>query len=433
MERRVAITGIGMLNAAGAGIDAIWERLRSDPPRPVEFAGAPPTEGIRFPVYRAVDYRLAELPVPARCRRWLAEEGLEHLVDLRHLIGATALALDDAGLAPHHGGEEPPVAVVVADESPGFDALSQALFELGLEAPVPAEPAARYAHLAGHFFQLNSFLLPHYLARAFGFEGLSLFVNSACTSGLNALEIAAQEIRSGRSLVALAAAADDPLSAAKFLWFHSLGLYSTAGTLRPFDAEPAGTVFGDGGAALVLEDLESARRRGARIYGELLGCGFAQDGWKITVPQPTRALAAKAIERALAAGRVEAAAVDLVVPHGVGTAASDGYEALVLHQIFAPLPRWPAVTAFKPMIGHNLGGAALMEIGLLLAAMWHGSIPPTLGHRLPPKRHPLPLVTRWTERSVELAVKLTCGFAGYFGAAVFRRHGGGAGQGAESP
>ncbi len=422
MERRVVITGVGSVSAAGIGIEDSWERLRRSPPSATLYSGPSPTEAIRFPVYQVPDYELSELGVPERCLRWLASEGLDGVRDLRHLLGGTALALRDAGLPMHHGGEEPPVAVVVGNESPGFEGLSQALFELGLDAPVPADPAIRYAQLAERFFQLNTFLLPYYVARTFGLEGMSLYVNSACASGLNVLEVAAQEVRGGRSRLAIAAAADDPLSAAKFLWFNSLGLYSMSGVLRPFDAAPLGTVFGDGGTALVLEDLDSARERGARIYAEYLGAGFAQDGWKITVPSPTRALAAQAIRRALRTSGVEPGEIELIVPHGVGTSASDGYEALVLHQIFAPLAKWPAVTAFKPLVGHNLGGSALMEIGILLAAMRHESIPPTLGHQQPPKRHPLPVALDWIDSPIELALKLTCGFAGYFGASVFRRY-----------
>jgi 3-oxoacyl-[acyl-carrier-protein] synthase II len=417
--RRVVVSGIGAVNAAGAGIAAVWQRLRSDPPTPVLYTGPPPADGVNFPVYRAVPYRLADLGLPGRSRVWLDSAEVTGARDLQHLIASTALAFADAGLPPDCRGQEPPVAVVAANESPGFEQLSRALFELGGDGPIPGDPLERYARLAGRFFQLNTFLLPHQLARVFGMDGLSLFVNSACTSGLNALEIAAQEIRSGRSRLAVVAAGDDPLSVAKFLWFDGQGLYARDGAIRPFDPDQRGTVFGDGGAALVLEDLESARQRGARPYAELLGTGFAQDGWKIAVPSPTQASAVQALERALRAAGVATEEVDLVVPHGVGTPASDQYEAMVLHRVFGG-GRWPAVTALKPFVGHNLGGSALVELAILLAALREGAIPPTLGHTRSRDRHPLPLVREWREQPIGLAVKLTCGFAGYYGAAVFR-------------
>jgi 3-oxoacyl-(acyl-carrier-protein) synthase len=421
MSRRVVVTGVGVVSAAGCGIETVWNRLRSDPPVPDLHRGPAPTEQVRFPVYRAPSYRLGDLGVPGRCLAWLEDEGLAGIRDLEHLLGSTALALHDAGLPLDCSREDPRAAVVVGNESPGFEQLSQALFRLGLDGPVPADPEERYDGLAERFFQLNTFLLPYYLARAFRLEGLALFVNSACTSGLNALDVAAQEIRCGRSRVAVAAAADDPVSVAKFLWFDRQGLYSREGRIRPFDPAQSGTVFGDGGAALVLEDLESALRRGARIYAEYLGAGFAQDGWKIAVPSPVKASAVEAIRRALGEAGVEAGSVDLVVPHGVGTSASDQYEAMVLHRVFGGSSPWPAVTALKPFVGHNLGGSALLDLAILLAGVARGVVPPTLGHEAPLPRNPVPLVRAWEERRIDIALKLTCGFAGFYGAAVFRR------------
>jgi len=109
------------------------------------------------------------------------------------------------------------------------------------------------------------------------------------------------------------------------------------------------------------------------------------------------------------------------VPHGVGTSASDQYESMILHRVFDSLGRWPAVTALKPFVGHNLGGSALLELTILLAAIAHQTVPPTLGHETPFPRNPLPLVRAWEPRAIEIAAKLTCGFAGFYGAAVFRR------------
>ncbi|HTQ80123.1 MAG TPA: beta-ketoacyl synthase N-terminal-like domain-containing protein [Thermoanaerobaculia bacterium] len=419
--RRVAITGIGIISAAGLGIHETWKRLHEAPPSPQPFAGPPPAHEISFPVYQAPDYELADLHVPERVVAWLKAENLSSARDLKHLIGSTALALGDAGLGVDYGEREPRVSVVAANESPGFEELSDELFGLGIKGPFPSDPRARYEGLSERFFQLNTFLLPFYLARAYRFGGMALFVNSACTSGLNALEVAAQQIRTGRTPVSVVAAADNPLSTAKYLWFSSLGLYSGDGEIRPFDATQQGTIFGDGGAAIILEDLEAATARNARIYAEYLGSGFAQDGWKISVPSPTLARAVDAIQRAFEDAGVAAADVDLVVPHGVGTSASDSYESLVLNRVFSGEEVWPAVTAFKPLLGHNLGGSALLELCLLLAAVEHQEVPPTLGHKTPFKRNPLPLVRDWQRRPIEVALKLTCGFAGYYGAALFSR------------
>ncbi|MEL7058989.1 MAG: beta-ketoacyl synthase N-terminal-like domain-containing protein [Acidobacteriota bacterium] len=425
-SRRVVVTGVGTISAGGFGLDGTWRRLQEGPLRPTVHRPPAPADSLAFHAFEVPDYELADLGVPARCLRWLRTEGLDGARDLRHMLGATALALSDARLPLRLEGTDPPVAVIVADESPGFEQLSRALFELaadgatGQAAPDPSTEAM-YEHFVHEFFQLNTFLLPFYLARAFGFEGTGLFVNSACTSGLNALEVAAQEIRSGRSQVAVVSAADDPLSAAKYLWFRGLGLYADDGVLRPYDAEQRGTVFGDGGATFVLESLDSARRRGVEPYAELAGVGFAQDGWKIASPSPIKAKASAAMQGALDAAGLEPAELDLIVPHGVGAPASDQYEAMVLHALLADVEPWPAISTFKPLLGHNLGGSALLESALLMQAMRTGCVPPTLHHATPYPRRALPLVDHWMPRQIERALKLTCGFAGFYGAVVFRR------------
>jgi 3-oxoacyl-[acyl-carrier-protein] synthase II len=413
---RVVVSGIGIVTAAGFGIGPTWVRLRNDPPQPTLYG----VRGVRFPVYEAAPYGLEELGLAAGCLRWLADEGVSEARDLRHMVASSALALIDAGLGVDLSRSDDSASVVVANESPGFEELSSALLDLDA-ADLSAGLVQRYSQLEQRFFRLNTFLLPYYLARAFRIAGPGLYVNSACTSGLHALELAAEEVRARRSRVALAVASENPLSLAKFLWFQRKGLYALNGRLQPFDRGQSGTVFGDGGAALLLENRDDAHRRGARIYAEYLGAGFAQDGWKVSVPSPVRARAAIAIRRALDSAKLDVSSVDLLVPHGVATPASDQYESAILNSVFDDVDHWPMVTALKPLVGHNLGGSALVESALLLNAIARGQVPPTLSGDRPYDRHPLPLVREWKDQAVSVAMKLTCGFAGHYGAAVFRR------------
>lgn len=421
-KRRVVVTGLGPVSAAGLGIEQTWERMRHDPPTPTTEGGPTPNVEVEFPVFRSPEFEPEEAGIPARVMQWLRDEGLCGARDLYHLLAASALALEDARLGSDLGELDPPAAVIVGDESPGFDQVTRALFRLADGGPMPGDPLEMYTTLVDDFFQLNTFLLPYYLTRAFRFRGLGLYVNSACTSGLNALDLAAREVADGRSRVALAAAGENPINAAKFFWFYSLGLYAMDGRIRPFDPDQTGLVFGDGAAAVVLEDREHALAREAPIYAEYLGGGYAQDGWKITAPSPTEAAAAGAMQRALAEAGLEPEQIDLAVPHGVGSSASDRYEAAMLHQVFGSDGRWPAVTAFKPYFGHNLGGSALLETAMLVKAIAAGTVPPTPGHLQAYPRHPVSMVGEWFEQPIAHALKLTCGFAGYYGAAVLGRH-----------
>ena len=418
---RAVISGVGLICAAGVGVSASWDAMQRGAPEPHLYEGPPPVDHVRFPVFAAPDYDLAELGLDRRLCAWLTGAPRRDARDLRHLAGATALALADAGLPLDCAQLDAPVQVVVANESPGFEELSQLIFSFDDEPGPQRDPISRYRQFVDRFFELNTFLPPHYLARAFGFSGPALFVNSACASGLNALDVAVHGVRSGRTRIAVVAAADNPLSVAKYLWFHGLGLYASEPTIRPFDARQTGTIFGDGGAALIVEAASSAARRGAHVYAECTGAGFAQDGWKITVPAPAKDSGGQALQSALAEARQRPADIDLIVPHGIGAAASDLYEARLLTHTFGAADPWPAVTALKPFIGHGLGASALMETALLLKAMDAQLLPPTLGHQVPFRRYPLPLVTEWQRRRIDVAVKLTCAFGGYYGAVVFKR------------
>jgi 3-oxoacyl-[acyl-carrier-protein] synthase II len=416
------VTGLGTVSAAGLGIGPTWAQMLAGPPSTRMMVGPTRSLQVSFPVFRTEDFDLAAAGVPPRALQWMRDEGLCKARDLVHLMAATGLALGDARLPADLAELDPPAAVIVGDESPGFEQTTQALFQLADDEAMPAEPMEMYTRLVDDFFQLNTFLLPYYLTRAFRFRGLGLYVNSACTSGLNALDLAVQEVRNGRSRIAVAAAGENPLSLAKYFWFYSLGMYSMQGVIRPFDRDQSGLVFGDGAAAVVVEDLEHARERGAPIYAEYLGAGFSQDGWKIIAPSPEVAAAASAMERTLAAAGLAPGEVDLVVPHGVGSPASDQYEAAMLHRVFGTGGgRWPEMTAFKPWVGHNLGGSALLEIALLIKTVAEGRVPPTPGHETPYARNPLPLLQKWSERPVHRALKLTCGFAGFYGAALLGR------------
>jgi 3-oxoacyl-[acyl-carrier-protein] synthase II len=180
-------------------------------------------------------------------------------------------------------------------------------------------------------------------------------------------------------------------------------------------------VLGSGAAALVLEDMESARRRGATIHGEYLGGGFTSDGWKVTMPDAVHGRYSGAIASALRASGIGAREVTTIVPHGLGTGLFDRFEASSLAAIFGGHGAdWPAVMALKGALGHTLGGCVLVETAASLLAMRRGEIPahvrceqtdPELGMGRPRREAP---GREWT------LLKCTNGFAGQNGAIVLR-------------
>jgi 3-oxoacyl-(acyl-carrier-protein) synthase len=420
MSRRVVVTGIGLVSPAGIGIDRAWAGLRTDPPeaRLVDVPAAT-AEDRRFRLFAAPEYRIADVTDTVVGGAQLEREGLDEQRDVKHLVAATGLAIADAGLRTAPTVDLREVGLVVADEHPGVERLARILYAaVGGVGAGAEQPHQDYGALADRIFALNTFLAPYTVARAHGIGGECAFVNSACASGLSAVDNAAAQVRAGRTPVAIAAASDDPFSAGKFRWFADQRLYATDGVVRPFAAAPTGTVFGDGGAALVVEDEEHAVRRGARIYGRYLGAGFTQDGWRVSAPNPKLANQARSIRRALAEAGRDPADVDVLVPHGTGISVIDRYEVRTIRDLWPDPAAQPACVPLKPYVGHNLGGSSLVEAALLLKAMCEGCVPAARDGDAAAPFFALDLPAAWTPRPIGLAVKTTAAFGGFYGSVV---------------
>ncbi|MFI0469628.1 beta-ketoacyl synthase N-terminal-like domain-containing protein [Saccharopolyspora sp. 5N102] len=421
MTRRVVITGLGAVSAAGIGIDQTWSTIETAPPS-ADLVEVPSTsdEDRKFKLFVAPEYRIADVTGTYVDGAQLEREGIDRQRDVKHLIAATGLAIDDAGLRSTSSAPDlSEVGLVVADEHPGIERLARTLYSS--VAGAAAQQLPGYGDLSEQIFELNTYLVPYLVARALHIGGECAFVNTACASGLTAIDNAAAQIRLGRTSLAIAAASDDPLSSGKFRWFADQHLYATDGVLRPFDPASTGTVFGDGGAAVVLEDEAHARRRGARIYGRLLGAGFTQDGWRISAPNPASANQARSIRRALDEAELDAGRIDVIVPHGTGIPMIDKYEARTIRQLWPDRREQPTCLPLKPYVGHNLGGSSLLEAALLLKAMQERRIPAVRADEpaaAPPYGLDLPSTS--SSKVVQHAVKTAVGFGGFYGSIVLQ-------------
>lgn len=412
-QSRPVITGIGIVSAAGIGIEETWQRICSKRPiaTPVKVPG-PAGTMTQFQAFVAPEYSISEMFETVLPRVQLEKESLDYSRDLKHLIASVGLALDDANVRSA-GIDLDEVGVVVADEHPGVEQLSRKLYQ-GISE-------VESALLSDQVFELNSFLVPYRVARVFGLGGECFHVNSACTSGLNAMDCAASQIRNNRAPIAIATGCDDPLSSGKFEWFVKRGLYEISGKLSTCSSEAGGTVFGDGGAALVFEDREHAIARGAQIYAEYLGAGFTQDGWRVSAPHPQKANQARAIRRALNDACVDPDQVNVVVPHYTGIRSTNQYEQRCLKDVWARGKNEPYCLPLKPFFGHNLGGASILEAAILAKIIEAQQIP----HNVPLDTSSTgSLITKscdWRTTEINVAVKASAAFAGFYGAVVLGR------------
>ncbi len=429
MDGRIAITGLGPITAIGIGKEELWRSIKNGKSRIVlhhqylgdEYWGS-------FFLARVDDFDIEKL-VAKNDPDSIWERAKDN-TDLHYLLGAVKLALEDSGLTydPHDND----IGLVLTHENPGVDRYTGKVWDVMLtilNGRLPLSPNGSKVDLMNHYYDkyaetvydMQTFMYLYYVSRVLGLHGYSLFINNACASGLYAIEAASHAIRAGDCRAVIVAGADNPVLITKYLWFKKLGLYAEDGVMRPFDRRRAGFIFGDGGGALVVEDFEHAVRRNARIYAEYLGGGFNQDAWKVSLPDVEGDYYGKSLRKALASSKVRPEEIDLVNPHGAATWIADRYEARVIVDVFGEFPDRPLITAFKPYVGHNLGGSAMVELIILLLALNHNFVPATLNCTEPDPALKLRLVSEPVEKNLNIVAKMSSGFGGYNAVAVFKK------------
>lgn len=416
---RIVITGLGPLTAIGKGADPFWEAIAAGRRGWTEHrVRIGDEEWVSYPLSRIEGFSLQDHFPPEP----VAAYGEDR--DFQYILASAKLAIDDAGLGP---GDLRESGLVLTHEAPGLDRYLAGIFRTTESMRTAREAMGGPRDLAHRIYEehkdavynLQSFMYLHNAAKVLGIHGYTLFVNNSCASGLYAIDIAARLIRTAAAERIVVAGSDAPLFPTKYLWFRDLGIYSPSGIMRPFDRRRDGMIFGDGGAGIVLESLDAARSRGARIRAEYLGGGFNQEGWKVTVPNVSEAYYRRALEAALADAGIAAGEVDLLNPHGAATALSDPYEARGITEIYGDWPERPRVTCFKPYFGHNLGASALVEAAALILSIEHDIVPRTLGVEEPDPKLRIRCATENEPGPLRIGVKMSNGFAGFNGVGVF--------------
>jgi len=194
------------------------------------------------------------------------------------------------------------------------------------------------------------------------------------------------------------------------------------GASRPFDQDRSGFVMGEGAGVVVLEELEHAKQRGARIYCEVLGYGLTNDAFHITQPPPGHAGAVRCMRAALADAQVEPETVNYINAHGTSTDANDRNESIGIREVFGAHADALMVSSSKSMSGHLLGAAGGLEAVVTAKAIHHGVVPPTINHHTPGEGCDLDYVPNAArDVQVDVAVSNSFGFGGTNAVLVFRR------------
>ncbi|GAA2477144.1 beta-ketoacyl-[acyl-carrier-protein] synthase family protein [Streptomyces longisporus] len=416
MTRRVAVTGIGVVAPGGTGIPAFWDLLA---------AGRTATRGITFFDPAGLRSRIA-----AECDFDPAAHGLDAEQTARcdryiqFALAAAAEAIRDAGLEPER--ENPWRMGVSLGTAVGGTTRLEHDYVLvshhGQRWDVDPRQAGPYLHRA---FAPST--LASTVAERFGARGPVQTVSTGCTSGLDAVGYAFHTVEEGRADVCIAGASDSPISPITMACFDAIKATSPnnddpAHASRPFDADRDGFVMGEGGAVLVLEELDHARARGAHVYCELAGYATFGNAYHMTGLTREGVEMAKAIEAALDHARLDGTAIDYVNAHGSGTQQNDRHETAAVKRALGPHAYDTPMSSIKSMVGHSLGAIGAIELVACVLALAHQVVPPTANYETPDPECDLDYVPRIArERKLDSVLSVGSGFGGFQSAVVLTR------------
>ena len=275
--------------------------------------------------------------------------------------------------------------------------------------------------------RVNPFTIPRIMGNGgasrisveFGVVGPTYTVSTACSSANHAIGQAFWMVRSGMVDLALTGGSEAIFSMGFLKAWEAMRVVSPD-TCRPFSKDRRGIILGEGGAMLVLEPLEAARARGATIYGELVGFGMSSDAFHITQPSPDGA--ARAMRSALCDGGLVAEQIGYINAHGTGTAANDATETASIRKVFGAHSDKLAVSSTKSMHGHALGAAGALEAVAILHALRRGILPPTANYMAADPACDLDVIPNEARKqSVEFGMSNSFAFGGLNAVLVFRR------------
>ncbi|HTP09789.1 MAG TPA: beta-ketoacyl-ACP synthase II [Anaerolineae bacterium] len=266
------------------------------------------------------------------------------------------------------------------------------------------------------------------VAIRFGLRGPNMAVVTACASGNNAIGDAADCIRRDAADVMLAGGAEAAVIPIAIAGFANMTAISTRNDApqcasRPFDKERDGFVVGEGAAVVVLEELEHALARGARIYGELIGYGSTADAYHITAPEETGAGAAQAMRVAMKQANLQPDQIDYINAHGTSTPLNDKSETAALKAVLGETAYRIPVSSTKSMTGHLLGAAGAIEAVFCMKVIEDGIIPPTINYEFPDPECDLDYVPNTArQKNVDVVMSNSFGFGGHNAVVIFKRY-----------
>ena len=411
MSRRVVVTGMGAVSPLGLDVPALWQGIREARSGigPITLCDASNLDSRIAGEVRGFDpYNYMDRKEVRRNDRFI------HLA-----IAAATEALRTAELSITRENADA-IGVIIGSGIGGITTLAEGVVTLQERGPSRISPFLVPAMITN--------MAAGQVSMMFGLKGPNYCPTSACASGAHAIGEAAEIIRRGWAVAMVAGGSEAPITPIGIASFASAKAISTrnddpVGASRPFDADRDGFVLAEGGAVLVLEDLEFARSRGARILAELVGYGLSADAYHITQPPPGGEGALRSMRAALHHAGLSPDDIDYINAHGTSTPAGDIAETEAIKRLLGERAYRVPVSSSKSQFGHLLGAAGAIEAIVSILAIQEGLLPPTINYTTPDPQCDLDYVPN-TPRPARIDVVLSnsFGFGGHNVSLIFRRY-----------
>jgi 3-oxoacyl-[acyl-carrier-protein] synthase II len=408
--RRVVVTGMSVISALGTGLEKNWDGLMSG------VSGIGPIT--RFDASSLPTQIAGEIP-DFEPTEFMGKKELRKMDRfIQYAIAASGMALQDSGFdITEDNGER--IGVLIGAGLGGLPAIEK----------------YHEAVLEGGYKKLSPFFIPMVIINVapglvsmkYGAKGPNLSVCSACATGTHAVGDAFRIIHRGDADAMIAGGTESTITMLGVGGFNVMKALSTRNddpkrASRPFEKNRDGFIMAEGAGILMLEEYEHARRRGAKIYGEICGYGLTSDAYHLTAPAPGGEGAVRCMKMALETAGANPEEVDYINAHGTSTNLNDYYETLAIKTVFGDYASRVMVSSTKGATGHALGAAGTIEAAYCLLAMNRGIVPPTINYEEPDPDCDLDYVPNQPrEAEIKVAMSNSFGFGGTNATLLFRK------------
>lgn len=411
MENRVVITGMGAVTPIGNNVNDFWNNTKKG------------VCGIdKITLFDTTDYKVK---IAGEVKNFNVEDFIDkkeakRLDRFTHFaLVATEEAMKDANLDLNDENiDRNRVGVIVGSGIGGYKTLENQFDVLLNKGPSRVSPFAIPAGIIN--------LVAGNIAIKYGAKGICESVVTACATGISSIGDAYRNIKHGYSDIIISGGAEAAITRASIAGFTNLKALNTNNISNrasiPFDKERSGFVMGEGAGILILESLESAKKRGAKIYGEIIGYGATCDAYHITSPDPEGEGAMRALENAISEGNINKDEISYINAHGTSTPLNDKFETTAIKRCFGEKAYDIPVSSTKSMTGHLLGAAGAIESVICIKALEEGFIPPTIGYEVKDEDCDLDyVVNEGREANLKYVLNNALGFGGHNASLLFKK------------